>query len=54
MYRGLSYCVEGGEQNHPKEKEKKVKWLSEEALWIVEEWREAESKEERERYILWR
>ena len=22
MYRGLSYCVEGGEQNHPKEKEK--------------------------------
>ena len=36
----------------PKEKKsKKAKWLSEEALQIVEEQREAKSKRERERYI---
>ena len=34
-----------------KKKSKKAKWLSEEALQIVEEWREAKSKGDRERYI---
>ena len=34
-----------------KEKYKKTKWLSEEALQIAEERREAKSKGERERYI---
>ena len=34
-----------------KKKSKKAKWLSEEALQIVEEQREAKSKRERERYI---
>ena len=34
-----------------KKKNKKAKWLSEEALRIVEEWRKVESKGERERYI---
>ena len=33
-----------------KKKSKKAKWLSEEALQIVEEWREVKSKDERERY----
>ena len=33
-----------------KKKSKKAKWLSEEALQIVEEQREAKSKGERERY----
>ena len=36
----------------PKEKKsKKAKWLSEEALQIVEEWREVKRKGERERHI---
>ena len=34
-----------------KKKSKKANWLSEEALQIAEERREAKSKEERERYI---
>ena len=34
-----------------KKKSKRAKWLSEEALQIVEEWREAKSKGDRERYI---
>ena len=34
-----------------KKKSKKAKWLSEEALQIVEEWREAKSKAEKEKYI---
>ena len=34
-----------------KKKSKKAKWLSEEALQIVEEQREANSKGERESYI---
>ena len=34
-----------------KKKSKKVKWLSEEALQTVEEWREVKSKGEREGYI---
>ena len=36
----------------PKKKtSKKAKWLSEEALQIVEEWKEVKSKGERERYF---
>ena len=35
----------------PKKKCKKAKWLSEEALQIVEKRREAKGKGERERYI---
>ena len=34
-----------------KKKSKKAKWLSDEALQIAEKRREAESKEEKERYI---
>ena len=36
----------------PKKKCKKAKWLSEEALQITEETREAKGKGERERYAL--
>ena len=32
---------------------KKAKWLSEEALQLAEKRREAEGKEEKERYTLW-
>ena len=38
MDRGLQYCTGGGDQNHPKEKERQeAKWLSEQALQITEE-----------------
>ena len=38
-------CTEGGDQNHPKEKEmQKAKWLSEEALQIAEERREVKGQ----------
>ena len=50
MDRG-PYCTGGSKQNHPKEKEKKPKWLSEEALQIAEEQREVKSKTGRETYI---
>ena len=39
----------GSDQNHPKEKSKKAKWLSEEALQIAEKRREVKGKGERER-----
>ena len=40
------------EQNHPQEKKcKKAKWLSENALQIVEKRREVKGKGEKERYI---
>jgi len=38
------------DQDHPQEKCKKAKWLSEEALQVAVKRREAESKGERERY----
>ena len=42
---------EAGIKNIPKKKKcKKAKWLSEEALYIVEKRREVKSKGERERY----
>ena len=37
-------------QDHPQEKCKKAKWLSEEALQITVKRREAKSKGEKERY----
>ena len=43
---------EAANNSIPKQKKsKKAKWLPEEALQIVEEWREAKSKGERERDI---
>ena len=42
---------EAANQTIPKEKKKKVKWLSEEALQIAEERREVTSKGEKERHI---
>ena len=39
--------------NPKKKKSKKTKWLSEEALQIAEEWREAKTKGERERHSQW-
>ena len=38
------------DQDHPQEKCKKAKWLSEEALQIAVERREVKSKEEKEKY----
>ena len=40
----------GSDQNHPKEKSKKAKWLSEEALQIAEKRREAKDKREKGGY----
>ena len=51
MDRDLKNCTGGSEQNHPKEKKNKMaEWLSEEALQITKERREAKSKGEKERY----
>ena len=48
---GNSYhCTGGSDQNHPKGKKIKAKWLSEEALQIAEERRKVKSKGERTRY----
>ena len=50
MDRGSQHCT-SGDQNHPKEKEmQEAKWLSEEALQIAEERREAKEKGERKIY----
>ena len=38
------------DQDHPQEKRKKAKWLSEEALQIAEKRRKAKGKGEKERY----
>ena len=50
MDGGLSHCTGDRNQDHPQEKCKKAKWLSEEALQIAVERREAKSKGEKERY----
>ena len=51
MDRGSWHCTGGGDQELPQEKEmQKAKWLSEEALQIAEERREAKGKGENERY----
>ena len=45
------YMTGGSDQNHPQNKKcKKANWLSEEALQIAEERREAKGKRENERY----
>ena len=44
-------CTGGSDQDHPQKKKcKKAKWLSEEALQIAEERREAKGKGKKERY----
>ena len=50
MDGGLLHCTGGGDQDHPQEKCKNVKWLSEEALQIAEKRRKAKGKGEKERY----
>ena len=48
------HCVGGSDQDHPQEKEMiKGKILSEEALQIADNKREAKDKGEKERYIRW-
>ena len=49
MDRGSWHGIGGSDQDHPQEKRKKAKWLSEEALWKAEKRREAKSKGEKER-----
>ena len=51
MHRGSGYCTGGRDQDHLQEKKcKKAKWLSEEALQIAKERREAKGNGEKERY----
>ena len=51
MDRVLGHCTGGSDQGHlKKNKCKKAKWLSEEALQTPMKRREAKGKEERERY----
>ena len=51
MDGGSLYCTGGSDQDHAQEKEmQNDKWLSEEALQIAEEIREAKGKGEKERY----
>ena len=47
---GLWHCEGDRDQDHPQEKCKKAKWVSEEALHIAEKRREAKGKGEKERY----
>ena len=46
MDRGSQHCIGGGDQNHPQEKNKckKAKWLSEEALQTAEKRKEVKGK----------
>ena len=50
MDGGLWHCTGDREQDHPQEKCKKAKWLSEEVLQVAVKRREAKSKGEKERY----
>ena len=51
MNRGSQHGIVDNDQNQPKSKEMKAgRWLSEEALQIVQERREVKSKGEREIY----
>ena len=51
MDGGLWHCTGGSDQDHPQEKEmQKAKRLSEEALQIAENRKEAKGKGEKERY----
>ena len=52
MDGGSWNCTGDRDQNHPpKNKCKKAKWLSKEALQIAEKKREVKGKEEKERYM---
>ena len=52
MNGGLGHSTGGSDQDHPQEKEmQKANWLSEEALQIAVNRREAKGQEEKERYI---
>ena len=51
MDGGSWHCTGGSDQDHPQKKKcKKAKWLSEEALQIAENRKEAKGKGEKERY----
>ena len=50
MDRGLLHCTGDRDQDHPQEKCKKAKWLSEEALQIAVKRTEAKGTGEKERY----
>ena len=51
MDRGLWHYIQDRDQDHPQKKKcKKAKWLSEEALQIAENRKEAKGKGEKERY----
>ena len=51
MDRGSQHWTGGIDQNHPKKNKcKKPKWLSEEALQIAEKRREMKGKGQKERY----
>ena len=47
----MNHAMQANKTIPKKKKSKRAKWLSEEALWLAEEQREAKSKGERERYI---
>ena len=51
MDGGSRHCIGGSDQDHPQEKEmQNAKWLSDEALQIAVERREAKGKGQKERY----
>ena len=50
MDRGLLHCTGDRDQDHPQEKCKKAKWLSEDALQIAVKRTEAKGTGEKERY----
>ena len=44
---GLCHCTGGSDQDHPQEKCRRAKWVSEEALQIAEKRREVKGKGEK-------
>ena len=50
MDGGLSHCTGDRNQDHPQEKCKKAKWVSEEALQTAVKRRKVKSKVEKERH----
>ena len=50
MVRGSGHCTEAGIKTVFKKKNKKAKWLSEEALQIAVKRKEVKGKGEKERY----
>ena len=53
MVRGSGHCTEAGIKTIFKKKNKKAKWLSEEALQIAVKRKEVKGKGEKERYSHW-